>query len=119
MRIGALREADLMFDVRFLRNPHYVPELTALTGKEPAVAAYVAEDSGYAEFMARLESLLDFVLPLYAAEGKRHLVVGIGCTGGRHRSVAIAEALAARYRAEFDVTSAHRDTGKPTEVRGS
>ncbi len=116
---GVLREADLMFDVRFLRNPHYVPELTALTGKEPAVAAYVAEDSGYAEFMARLASLLDFVLPLYATEGKRHLVVGIGCTGGRHRSVAIAEALAARYRAEFDVTSAHRDADKPTEVRGS
>ena len=108
-----------MFDVRFLKNPHYVPELTALTGLDPAVADYVAEDESYAGFMQRLESLLDFVLPLYAAEGKRHLVVGIGCTGGRHRSVAIAEALARRYRGDFDATSAHRDAGKPAEVRAS
>jgi len=116
---GVPREADLMFDVRFLRNPHYVAELTARTGMEPDVAAYVAADPGYAEFMARLESLLDFVLPLYEAEGKRHLVVAIGCTGGRHRSVAIAEALAARYEADLGATTAHRDAGKPPEVRGT
>jgi UPF0042 nucleotide-binding protein len=116
---GVPREADLMFDVRFLRNPHYVAELTARTGMEADVAAYVAADPGYAEFMARLESLLDFVLPLYQAEGKRHLVVAIGCTGGRHRSVAIAEALAARYEADLGATTAHRDAGKPPEVRGS
>jgi len=116
---GVLREADLMFDVRFLRNPHYVPELTALTGKDASVAEYVAADADYPEFMLRLEGLLDFVLPLYEAEGKRHLVVGIGCTGGRHRSVAIAEALAARYRGNFDVTAAHRDAGKSPEVRGA
>jgi UPF0042 nucleotide-binding protein len=116
---GVPREADLMFDVRFLRNPHYVADLTARTGMEPDVAAYVAADPGYAEFMARLESLLDFVLPLYQAEGKRHLVVAIGCTGGRHRSVAIAEALAARYQADLGATTAHRDAGKPPEVRGT
>jgi UPF0042 nucleotide-binding protein len=116
---GVPREADLMFDVRFLRNPHYVAELTARTGMEADVAAYVAADPGYAEFMARLESLLDFVLPLYQAEGKRHLVVAIGCTGGRHRSVAIAEALAARYEADLGATTAHRDAGKPPEVRGT
>ena len=116
---GVLREADLMFDVRFLRNPHYVPELTALTGMDAAVADYVAEDEGYAECLRRLESLVDYLLPLYEAEGKRHLVVGIGCTGGRHRSVTVAQALAARYRGAFDVTSAHRDAGKSPEVRGS
>lgn len=116
---GVPREADLMFDVRFLRNPHYVADLTARTGMEPDVALYVAADPGYAEFMARLENLLDFVLPLYEAEGKRHLVVAIGCTGGRHRSVAIAEALAARYEADLGATTAHRDAGKPPEVRGT
>ena len=116
---GVPREADLMFDVRFLRNPHYVADLTARTGMEPDVAAYVAADPGYAEFMARLENLLDFVLPLYQAEGKRHLVVAIGCTGGRHRSVAITEALAARYQADLGATTAHRDAGKPPEVRGT
>jgi UPF0042 nucleotide-binding protein len=116
---GVPREADLMFDVRFLRNPHYVADLTARTGMEPDVAAYVAADPGYAEFMSRLENLLDFVLPLYQAEGKRHLVVAIGCTGGRHRSVAIAEALAARYEADLSATTAHRDAGKPPEVRGT
>jgi len=116
---GVPREADLMFDVRFLRNPHYVPELTALTGEDAAVAGYVAEDPGYEGFMDRLVALLDYVLPLYAAEGKRHLVVAIGCTGGRHRSVTVAEALAARYAQSLDVTLAHRDSGRPAEVRSA
>jgi UPF0042 nucleotide-binding protein len=116
---GVLREADLMFDVRFLRNPHYVPELTALTGKDAVVSSYVAEDPGYSGFMERLTSLLDFVLPLYEAEGKRHLVVAIGCTGGRHRSVTVAEALAARYAESLDASVAHRDAGRPAEVRSA
>jgi UPF0042 nucleotide-binding protein len=102
---GVPREADLMFDVRFLRNPHYVPELTALTGEDAAVADYVADDPDYDEFMNRLYALLDHVLPLYEAEGKRHLVVAIGCTGGRHRSVTVAEALAARYADSLDVSA--------------
>lgn len=72
---GVPREADLMFDVRFLRNPHYVPELTALTGEDPAVSGYVADDPGYDEFMDRLFALLDHVLPLYEAEGDRKSVV--------------------------------------------
>lgn len=114
---GVPREADLMFDVRFLRNPHYVAELTALTGLDPAVAGYVADDPGYGEFMDRLYALLDHVLPLYEAEGKRHLVVAIGCTGGRHRSVTVAEALAARYRDHLDVTVTHRDAGRPAGAR--
>lgn len=116
---GVLREADLMFDVRFLRNPHYVPELTALTGQDEAVSSYVAEDPGYDGFMERLTSLLDFVLPLYEAEGKRHLVVAIGCTGGRHRSVTVAEALGARYDDSLDASVAHRDAGRPAQVRSA
>ena len=116
---GVPREADLMFDVRFLRNPHYVPELTALTGEDAAVAEYVAADPGYEGFMDRLFSLLDYVLPMYEAEGKRHLVVAIGCTGGRHRSVTVAEALAARYADSLDVTVAHRDSRRPAEVRSA
>ena len=114
---GVPREADLMFDVRFLRNPHYVAELTALTGLDPSVADYVADDPGYGEFMDRLYALLDHVLPLYEAEGKRHLVVAIGCTGGRHRSVTVAEALAARYRDSLDVSVAHRDADRPAKAR--
>ena len=116
---GVPREADLMFDVRFLRNPHYVPELTALTGEDAAVAEYVAADPGYEGFMDRLFSLLDYVLPMYETEGKRHLVVAIGCTGGRHRSVTVAEALAARYADSLDVTVAHRDSRRPAEVRSA
>lgn len=116
---GVPREADLMFDVRFLRNPHYVAELTALTGLDPSVADYVADDPGYGEFMDRLYALLDHVLPLYEAEGKRHLVVAIGCTGGRHRSVTVAEALAARYRDSLDASVAHRDADRPAEARAS
>lgn len=116
---GVPREADLMFDVRFLRNPHYVPELTALTGLDEAVSSYVAEDPGYDEFMDRLGALLDYVLPLYEAEGKRHLVVAIGCTGGRHRSVTVAEVLAGRYRDALEVSTAHRDASRPAEVRSS
>ena len=116
---GVPREADLMFDVRFLRNPHYVAELTALTGEDAAVAEYVAADPGYEGFMDRLFALLDYVLPMYEAEGKRHLVVAIGCTGGRHRSVTVAEALAARYADSLDVTVAHRDSRRPAEVRSA
>ena len=116
---GVPREADLMFDVRFLRNPHYVPELTALTGEDAAVADYVADDPGYEGFMDRLFAFLDYVLPLYEAEGKRHLVVAIGCTGGRHRSVTVARALAARYAESLDVTLAHRDARRPAEVRSA
>lgn len=118
-KYGVPRESDLMFDVRFLRNPHYVAELTALTGLNAAVADYVADDPGYEEFMSRLEALLDHVLPLHEGEGKRHLVVSIGCTGGRHRSVTVAEALAARYADTLEVSTAHRDAARSPEARGT
>jgi RNase adapter protein RapZ len=113
---GAPTDADLVFDVRFLTNPHYVPEFAPLTGLDPEVAQFVADTPEMAGFLPRLESLLDFLLPAYAAEGKSHLVVGFGCTGGRHRSVAMAERMAKRYRGrpEFQVSVSHRDIGRAT-----
>ncbi len=113
---GAPTDADLLFDVRFLTNPHYVPEFAPLTGLDPDVAGFVAGTPEMAGFLPRLESLLDFLLPAYAAEGKSHLVIGFGCTGGRHRSVAMAETMARRYRGrpEFQVSVTHRDIGRAT-----
>jgi RNase adapter protein RapZ len=111
---GPPREEDLAFDVRFLPNPHYEHELRELTGHDERVVQYIARDGRLDELYDRLHSLLDFLLPEYVAEGKAHLVIAIGCTGGRHRSVAIAEHLAVRYRdrEEFAVAVAHRDIDK-------
>jgi UPF0042 nucleotide-binding protein len=107
---GVPREADLMFDMRFLRNPHWVPELRAFTGQDPQVAAYVAEDPAYAEALARIEDLLLMLLPRYRAEGKPYVTVAFGCTGGKHRSVHVAERVARRLRAAgFSPTVVHRD----------
>ena len=108
---GPVRDADLAFDVRFLPNPHYVDELRPLTGHDPRVAEYVGRDGKLEAFYERLHALLDFLVPEYVAEGKAHLTVAIGCTGGRHRSVAIAEHLGARYapREGLDVEVVHRD----------
>jgi UPF0042 nucleotide-binding protein len=85
---------DMVMDVRFLRNPHWDAELRPLDGRAPQVAAHVAEDPRHAPFLARLTSLLDLLLPAYEAEGKTHFAIAFGCTGGRHRSVALAENLA-------------------------
>ena len=108
---GPPRDEDVAFDVRFLANPHYEPELRELTGLDEPVVEYIARDGRLAQLYDKLQELLDFLLPQYVAEGKAHLVVAVGCTGGRHRSVAIAEHLAARYRDDddLDVTVAHRD----------
>jgi RNase adapter protein RapZ len=112
---GPPREEDLAFDVRFLANPHYEPELRELTGLDEPVVEYIGRDGRLQELYVRLHALLDFLLPEYVAEGKAHMVIAIGCTGGRHRSVAIAEHLAARYRehADLDVAVAHRDMDRP------
>jgi RNase adapter protein RapZ len=109
---GPLRDADLIFDVRFLPNPHYVDDLRPLTGRDDRVVEYVAQDGKLEEFYERLHALLDFLLPQYLLEGKAHLTIAIGCTGGRHRSVAIAEHLAARYKGRdgIAVDVLHRDT---------
>lgn len=109
-RRGLPREADLVFDVRFLKNPHYEPALKPLTGRNPAVAAYVATDPGYRPFIDSLTGLLGPLLPRFDAEGKSYLTIAIGCTGGRHRSVAVAEELAGWLRrAGRSVTLSHRD----------
>ncbi len=92
---GLPREADLVFDMRFLRNPHYVAALKPLTGRDPGVADYVAADPAFDGFWAGLTALLDPLLPRYVAEGKKYLTIALGCTGGRHRSVFVAEKLAA------------------------
>ena len=90
---GAPRDADLLFDVRFLPNPYYLPELREHTGCEEAVAKYVFSTPESETFMEKLIDMVDFLIPQYIAEGKRNLVISIGCTGGRHRSVAVGERL--------------------------
>jgi UPF0042 nucleotide-binding protein len=108
---GPARDADMVLDVRFLPNPHYEPDLRPLTGHDQRVVDYVGRDGQLEAFYERLEPLLDFLLPQYVAEGKAHLTIAIGCTGGRHRSVAVAERLARRWRERDDVfvEVAHRD----------
>ena len=112
---GTPRDADLAFDVRFLPNPHYESELRDFTGLDDAVIEYVETSDGIKEFYEHLTPLLDYLLPKYEQEGKAHLTVGIGCTGGRHRSVVIAEHLARVYAARGDllVDVVHRDVQKP------
>jgi UPF0042 nucleotide-binding protein len=114
-KYGPVRDPDLMLDVRFLPNPHYERDLRPLTGTDARVVEFINRDGELDAFLERLHPLLDFLLPQYLAEGKAHLVVGIGCTGGRHRSVAIAEHLAERYRnaPEYLVEVVHRDVARP------
>lgn len=115
-KYGAPSDADLLFDVRFITNPHYVPEFAPKTGLDPDVAAFVEHAEETKGFVPRLESLMDYLLPAYAKEGKSHLVVGFGCTGGRHRSVYMADLMGRRYRGrpDFQVAVTHRDIGRAT-----
>jgi len=107
---GLPRVVDLMFDVRFLPNPHWLPELRPQTGLDDQVRDYVLGQDDAAAFMEHTWNLLEFLVPRYAAEGKSYLTIGIGCTGGRHRSVAVAEALVARLGSlDLDVSVRHRD----------
>ena len=109
-KIGAPRDADLVLDVRFLPNPHWVDSLRPLPGTADPVREYVEGQEEYGPFMQRLEALLDVVVPGYVDEGKSYLTVAIGCTGGRHRSVVVGEDLAAYFRERgHRVTVAHRD----------
>ncbi len=91
---GLPREADLVFDVRFLANPHYVDDLRPLTGRDAAVGAYIAQDPGYQPFFDSLTAMLVPLLPRFEGEGKSYLTIAVGCTGGRHRSVFVAERIA-------------------------
>lgn len=109
---GIPRNADLVFDMRFLRNPHWDPVLGPGTGLDADVSAYVAADPAYPAAMEQIGSLLELLIPRYRAEGKAYVSVAIGCTGGRHRSVHVAEHLARRLRdAGFSPTITHRDLG--------
>jgi UPF0042 nucleotide-binding protein len=107
---GLPRDADLVFDMRFLRNPHWVDGLRPGTGKDEDVSAYIADDPAYGQAMAQIEALLLLLLPRYQAEGKAYVTAAFGCTGGRHRSVHVAERMARRLREEgFSPTVTHRD----------
>jgi UPF0042 nucleotide-binding protein len=111
---GPARDADISFDVRFLPNPHYDAQLRPLTGFDQRIVDYVGRDGRLEQFYGHIVPLLEYLLPQYVAEGKSHLVVAIGCTGGRHRSVAIAEHLAEvfRDRPEYFVEVQHRDVDR-------
>ena len=111
---GIPRNADLVFDMRFLRNPHWQKSLRDLTGLDPAVCDHIAGDEGYEDALRRIEELLIILLPRYRAEGKSYVSVAFGCTGGRHRSVHVAERVATRLRAAgFSPTVDHRDLATP------
>ena len=110
---GILMEADLVFDVRFLPNPYYVPELRPLTGLDEGVRDYVFAAEQSREFLQRLTDFVSYLLPRYKEEGKTSLVIAVGCTGGHHRSVVVAHALAETFRQQnWPVTESHRDIGR-------
>lgn len=109
-KFGIPHDVDLIFDVRFLANPHFVPELKAKTGTDPAVAAYIEKDPETPAFLERLVQFLDYLLPKFDREHKSYLSIGVGCTGGKHRSVYIAEQLARLLKERgYPVRVSHRD----------
>jgi UPF0042 nucleotide-binding protein len=113
-KFGVPYDIDMLFDVRFLRNPYFVPDLKPLTGEDPRVRSYVLEDPDAKAFLDRLENFFMFLIPLFERERRSYLNVGIGCTGGRHRSVVIAKRLQERFSsAGHHVTLSHRDLTKP------
>lgn len=120
-RHGLPRDADLVLDVRFLRNPHYVAELAPLTGQDPKVAAYIAADPDFPRFFKDLCGWLEPLLPRYESEGKSYFTIAVGCTGGRHRSVYVADRLGEALRGQgFRVTVEHRALarGEGAPLRG-
>ncbi|MCC7341571.1 MAG: RNase adapter RapZ [Bryobacterales bacterium] len=112
-RHGVPETSDLVFDVRFLPNPNYIPEYRHLTGLDPQVADYIRGFPQTAEFLSRIEDLLVYLIPHYIREGKSYLTVSFGCTGGHHRSVMMAEEIAQRLREKgYSAKASHRDTNK-------
>jgi RNase adapter protein RapZ len=112
-RYGIPADADLVFDVRFLPNPHFVPRLRPFSGKDPRVARYIRSFPQTGEFLRRIESLLSYLIPHYIQEGKSYLTVALGCTGGRHRSVALAEVIRrALQKKGYAAKVVHRDLDK-------
>ena len=110
-KFGSPRDADLVIDVRFLPNPHYDDQLRPLTGMDREVVEYVEAGTEAGEFYGRLMPLLEFLLPTYVAEGKQHLTIAVGCTGGRHRSVTVADRIARELggRGDVKLRVVHRD----------
>lgn len=108
-KYGIPLNADLLFDVRFIPNPHFVPELRELTGIEPTVKRFVLESAEAESFIERLTDFLGYLVPLYRKEGKAYLTIGIGCTGGRHRSPAIVEKIASLMKEPVRIDVVHRD----------
>jgi len=106
---GLPSEADMVLDVRFLPNPYFVEALSARTGQDAAVAAYVLDNDDARDYVGRIVALLGFLIPRCESEGRSYLTVAVGCTGGRHRSVAVAEELARQIGATYAVTVRHRD----------
>jgi UPF0042 nucleotide-binding protein len=112
-KFGVPYDLDLLFDLRFLPNPHFVPELRPLTGEDPGVREYIMAQPDSAEFLARLHGFIEYLLPRYRREGKSYLTIGFGCTGGRHRSVAVSLMIAELLRRSgYDVIIKHRDRGE-------
>jgi len=112
-KFGIPYELDLLFDVRFLPNPNFVDDLRSLTGQDPQVMEYIMQKSEASEFLKSLYQLLDLTLPLYEREGRSYLTLGIGCTGGMHRSVAIVEKVRDDLKAKgYDPLVRHRDIGQ-------
>lgn len=117
-KFGNPGDLELLFDVRHLPNPHFVPELKPLSGHDKRVVKYLRSQPEVEETLSRFSDLLDYLLPLYKREGKSYVTVGIGCTGGRHRSVVVANALGRRLRsAGFDAHVVHRDVRKSKRQR--
>jgi len=117
-KYGNPGDMELLFDVRHLPNPHFVPELRPLSGHDKRVVKYLKEQPEVEETLARFYDLLEYLLPQYQREGKSYVTVGIGCTGGRHRSVMIANALGRKLRrAGFDAQAVHRDVRKSNRHR--
>jgi UPF0042 nucleotide-binding protein len=117
-KYGSPPQVELLFDVRHLPNPYFVPELRNLSGNDPRIVRFLKGKPEVAETLNRFDDLLKYLLPLYKREGKSYVTVGIGCTGGRHRSVMIANALANRLsKAGFDATAIHRDIRKNKRVQ--
>ncbi len=109
-RYGVPQDADLVFDVRFLPNPHFVPQFRPFTGKDPRVARYIRSFSQTRQFLKRVQSMLGFLIPHYIREGKSYLTIGLGCTGGRHRSVMMAEELRRFFKRRGQMVKViHRD----------
>jgi len=115
---GLPRAVDMVFDCRFLRNPHWEPSLRPLDGRDPRVTAHVCEDPLFAAFFDRVRDLVTLLLPAYRDEGKAHLSIALGCSGGRHRSVAVAELLApALAEGGWQVSIRHRELERRNESR--